>query len=105
MCFLGTLLKFQMDGILDYTYGIILIGLYFIYYVLQNFEEKLEDSTLKMLGLKQSNIYNSHYLLTQTRDEANFLKIKSTLQQNKDIVEASTTEYEEMVEKLCHNPK
>jgi len=37
MCFLGALLKFQLDGILNFTYGIILVGLYFIYYVLQNF--------------------------------------------------------------------
>lgn len=82
-----------MDGHLTFIYGTILVLLYLVYYILLYYEERIEDTLLRIFGFKESNVYNSYFLLTQIRNEANFLKIKSTLERNKDVVNASINEY------------
>lgn len=67
VCFLGTLAKFHYDGVLGYEYGVTLGVLFLCYYLFQHCDEKIEGSVLKLLGLRESNVYNAQFLLTQTR--------------------------------------
>lgn len=47
-CFVGL----YYDGIMKLEYGISAIALYFVYYMFMQFEETLEDSLLRVLGIR-----------------------------------------------------
>ena len=53
------LIKIYFDGKISLEYGIILLGFYFIYYIMQLLEVKMEESVLELLGLKESRSFNS----------------------------------------------
>lgn len=54
-------------------YGLILLSVYFVYYIMQLLEVKMEEVVLELLGLKESSAFNAGFLQTQERHEENYL--------------------------------
>lgn len=61
-------------------YGLILLGLYLIYYIILLVEVKMEESVLEVCGLKESTAFNSKFLFSQERNQGNYLLIKEIIE-------------------------
>ena len=67
-CLMGVLacfINFYIFGEVSIKYGLILAGFYLIYYIMLQFEEKMEDGVLRVLKIRGNDVYNAAYLLTQ----------------------------------------
>lgn len=67
MCMLSCFVGLCYDGILRLEYGIAATVLYIVYYGFMHIEELLEDGILRLLGIRETNAYNSYFLQTQPR--------------------------------------
>lgn len=52
ICMIGCYVGLCYDGLLRLEYGIAGVVIYFVYYVFMHVEEHLEDSLLRLLGIK-----------------------------------------------------
>lgn len=58
---------------IDSSYGLALLAFYLVYYIMLQFEEKMEDGVLRLLKLRGNDVCNARYLLTQEKKDPNFL--------------------------------
>lgn len=71
-------------------YGLIFLGYFLVFYIIQHISNKLEDSLLLALGIREPDKYNAEFLLTQKHVVGNILAIKDSVVENKAKVQAET---------------
>ena len=97
---LGGLVSVYIQGETNVELGLILAAFYFVYYVMLQFEEGMEDGVLRLLKIRGNDIYNAEYLLTQNKKESNYLNIKENIEDNQEAVNEDLLEYQEIVQKV-----
>lgn len=73
------------------------LGVFFLYYIVLNFFDGIEELLLRIFGLKESNTFNAKFLLTSKHTIPDFLEIKDIISEKKALIEEELTDYREIL--------
>ena len=79
---LAILGNLYFTGKIELMYGLIFLGYFLVFYIIQLVSNKLEETVLLALNIKEPDKYNAEFLLTQKHVVGNILAIKENVLEN-----------------------
>ena len=76
---MGLMVRIFYSGIIDPFTSFLIIAMFYTYYLAMSYFDVIEDFIMRLMGLKESNMFNSKFLLTSKNDIANFLEIQDII--------------------------